>query len=155
MLVVRLAVGEMRPKLGLILPDDDDGDPGFAGVVVGVFVVLVAEEETSLRQLCITSTLANAINPIPNGITSPGSGSTRLVSQPICSFANAAYADVGTASSSEEERSIGGGVASAAACRIVRERRRKIGRWMSGGARAVASGWHLCFLTRADWTSAS
>lgn len=113
MLVVRLAEGEIRPKLGLILPED--GDPGFFGVDGFMEEVGVAGVDTSLRQLCITSTLANAINPIPNGITSAGSGSTRLVSQPTCSFANAAYSDIGIGSSSWEERSIGGGVASAAA----------------------------------------
>lgn len=151
------AEGESRPKLGLIFPvppvvvvggdgdgDGEDGlfvDAAFIGVSAEAAGEGEGEGETPRRQLCITSTLANAINPIPNGITKLGSGSTSDVNQATCSFANAAYsageaagttacsaAAAAAAEAPGEARSIAGGVARNAAWRIVSDRRRKIGR---------------------------
>lgn len=94
------------------------------------------------RQLCMTSTFANAINPTANGMISVGSGSMREVSHRMCSFANAAWAGMAVSASmlSILAGSMGAGVASPAACLIVSERRRKMGIWIKAGSRPVASG---------------
>ena len=110
-----LAMGEIRPKLGRILVGVRlvSARGGTATASASAAIPL-----TLRRQVCITSTLANAIKPIANGITSCGSGSTSDVSQATCSVANAVYSDAFTATSSDGEaaaRSMGAGVARAEA----------------------------------------